>query len=660
MAMRLSRVEISNFGPYRGTTEVKLDTQRPIIVIHGENMRGKTSFLNAVRWCLYGIVLDRLEIEMPVRRLVNQHVMSESDWTMNVTLDFTVDSDTYQLKRQVQPKSGKSTPNTFDHESLVFMWKNGKHLTEEDARAEIEQILPNNISQFFLFDGEMLNRFEALMADRTKQSSTVKDAIEAILGVPALQHAIADVQTNRKEATRRQNNLARQKSTSEVYAQRASELDQDVEALEEEISDLRQELAARQHSLDELDAHLQATAGIQADAQRLQDLRSRIEALKIKETELNGRRRDKLALAWQDVLSVAVEPRLSEFEAEREHLQGVAQEALALRTDLERIDSMLADHACPTCRQGLPADRMTDLASNKSTLEEQLHTLSVDDEALGRATDSIRRLRRIRPAGVLDSVREIEREIRQAIVDRSDADYQKDELEERLSVSEAESVSRNRIAYREIMREFADIQRDIDDATAKAEEKRKAADSNRAQIKSFGDPALARAGREVALYDGLGGLLKRSLERLQQDLREAVQADASEIFHDLTTDKSYQGLTINSWYGLQIRDEHGNPVEVRSAGAEQVVALSLIGALNRNAVRRGPVIMDTPFGRLDPRHRENILKLLPSLAQQVILLVHSGEVDVERDLARVRDQIGAEFQIEYVRSGESQIRRREV
>jgi hypothetical protein len=39
-----------------------------------------------------------------------------------------------------------------------------------------------------------------------------------------------------------------------------------------------------------------------------------------------------------------------------------------------------------------------------------------------------------------------------------------------------------------------------------------------------------------------------------------------------------------------------------SAGSEQIVALSLIGALNRCATREGPVVMDTPFGRLDRRH----------------------------------------------------------
>jgi DNA sulfur modification protein DndD len=56
----IERVQVENFGPYYGKQSVKLGSgDQPLIVIHGENMSGKTSFLNAVRWCLYGYAKDR-------------------------------------------------------------------------------------------------------------------------------------------------------------------------------------------------------------------------------------------------------------------------------------------------------------------------------------------------------------------------------------------------------------------------------------------------------------------------------------------------------------------------------------------------------------------------------------------------------------------------
>ncbi len=143
---------------------------------------------------------------------------------------------------------------------------------------------------------------------------------------------------------------------------------------------------------------------------------------------------------------------------------------------------------------------------------------------------------------------------------------------------------------------------------------------------------MKKANKEVQIYEDLQRLLEKTLVRLRDDLRIVIQEDATKIFKQLTTDKSYSGLKINDYFGLSILDCNGNPVPERSAGAEQIVALSLIGALNKNAVRQGPIIMDTPFGRLDPKHRENILKFVPTLSNQVTLLVHGGEVNKDRDL----------------------------
>ncbi len=73
----------------------------------------------------------------------------------------------------------------------------------------------------------------------------------------------------------------------------------------------------------------------------------------------------------------------------------------------------------------------------------------------------------------------------------------------------------------------------------------------------------------------------------------------------------------------------GELVLGRSSGFEHVVALSLIGALHKNAPLQGPIIMDSPFGRLDPVHKENIVRYLPDMAEQSMLLAYIGEIDAQ-------------------------------
>jgi DNA sulfur modification protein DndD len=123
-----------------------------------------------------------------------------------------------------------------------------------------------------------------------------------------------------------------------------------------------------------------------------------------------------------------------------------------------------------------------------------------------------------------------------------------------------------------------------------------------------------------------------------------VEASATSLFLQMTTEKhDYDRLAINDQYGLTIIHTDGRAEDSRSAGAEQVVALALMGALQANAPLRGPIVMDTPFGRLDPRHTANVVSALPVMAEQVVLFVQEGEID----RATVREILGGNLKKEY-------------
>jgi DNA sulfur modification protein DndD len=112
----------------------------------------------------------------------------------------------------------------------------------------------------------------------------------------------------------------------------------------------------------------------------------------------------------------------------------------------------------------------------------------------------------------------------------------------------------------------------------------------------------------------------------------------------MTTETSeYEGLQITDTYGLNLLHRDREIEEGRSAGAEHVIALALIGALQQNAPFRGPIVMDSPFGRLDEAHTHNVMKALPTMADQVVLLVHSAELRRNQ----VRETLGSQLIREY-------------
>jgi DNA sulfur modification protein DndD len=107
----------------------------------------------------------------------------------------------------------------------------------------------------------------------------------------------------------------------------------------------------------------------------------------------------------------------------------------------------------------------------------------------------------------------------------------------------------------------------------------------------------------------------------------------------------YKGLRISPNYRVDLIGENGEPMTT-SEGGRQLVALSLIGALKRAAVRGGPVVLDSPLGRLDTLHRENVLqKWVPGLGSQAILLVQSGEIDEDEAREIMGNKIGHEYRI---------------
>src|SRR5437899_1097668 len=112
--MKFLHLKMYNFGPYRGEQSLTFpsDASRPVMVVFGDNMRGKSSLLNAMRWILYGSALDRHSRRMDLLKLVNFDAAREGDWKMWVQLQFEAEGDEYDLRRIVEPQDLLSTPRS--------------------------------------------------------------------------------------------------------------------------------------------------------------------------------------------------------------------------------------------------------------------------------------------------------------------------------------------------------------------------------------------------------------------------------------------------------------------------------------------------------------------------------------------------------------------
>ena len=339
--------------------------------------------------------------------------------------------------------------------------------------------------------------------------------------------------------------------------------------------------------------------------------------------------------------------------AKAKTIEAAARKALELAKSkesnkflLNQLRGLVTEGMCPVCQQS--AENHGDYHAQIEELEEELTRLGSesDDHSVDLAN--------------AQQLRDFVSTTNTTLIASKEADYRKVGLELRRAfqslIQIKERIRENdRFEIRQVQKEYEEavialdrVKTSIGEQQSKLQDKMDALRRTNAEIAKLPE-ANPRINTEWGMYQGLVEVTKEAVASLAHELRSEVEQVGTEIFLSLTSEKQYSRLVINDQYGLAIRDQRNWDISDRSAGAEQVVALSLVGALNRSAVRVGPVVMDTPFGRLDVSHRANVLRFVPTMGPQVILLVQSGEFDEQRDLVHLNGTVSRQYRL--VRDG---------
>ena len=271
--------------------------------------------------------------------------------------------------------------------------------------------------------------------------------------------------------------------------------------------------------------------------------------------------------------------------------------------------------------------------------------------------ERISRLSRIQASSASDRMPRIDSEVRRINLQITGIYNKVEELESELKSHDTAEIARKRSLRDGYIKQLGSLEDRIKKRKSDIEDNEIAQDRLTRHIESNADAREQKSSKLVHSYTELKEVFSESINTLRDDLRGSVQDFATKAFSQLTTEPTYKGLSINENYGLTILDREGRVVAQRSAGAEQIVALSLIDGLNRTARKTGPIVMDTPLGRLDLKHRKKVLEYIPNMAEQVILLVHEGEIRKDEIIDSLKMRIGGMYNIERISSSESKLKK---
>ena len=626
--MYLERIVMTDFMPYIGEQSVDftVSDDKPVILIRGENNRGKSSLFAAIRWCLYGKVIGRADQNIPNERLLNDNAFDLGRDSFQVELNFSHDGEDFTLIRSCvitrDQKNNRKSATT-----RAYLQKGRDTVANEDVMKYVTEALNEKISMFFLCDMEVLQGYENLVIDESAAAVEVKNAIEDILGVPSLiniRDNLNEIVSESYREIQKANKANKEMTELEIkIAEQSSKQSKAKEQLEQANSKIKE----KKVELDALTKELERIADAKQFIERERSLvDANVEASKKIET---SRKEIQMALheSWWTPISNQVELKIEQLQ-EATKIASQRSQAITEKTlKVTSLKTSLDTNVCDECKQNLPASHVSQTKDKISDLEREIAELSKPlIPSLDYLLEETKRLglfRMPRKAELIGSLEKSIRILQNEIPKRS---QQIKEISDSLKGIDRDAVKELEVKRQSKDREIGAIAVILKTEQAKfsnAEKELKSLNSEFAKIprgSGEGETSL-----EMAMATHLQSIFEETVAKFRNNMKKRVEENATKVFSSLRTENVVSGLKINENYGLRLMDSKGQVFDHRGAGVEQIVALSLILGLARSAARPNALVLDTPFARLDVNHRDNILKFIPNESKQVILLIQSAE-----------------------------------
>jgi DNA sulfur modification protein DndD len=657
--MKLIKLTLDNFGPYFGTHSLDLDVSdnAPIILVYGENERGKTSLLRAIRWCLYGEVHDKGGNLMDEREFANYDARDRKEpFDVSVELEFEDQGVTSVLKRWLKVKENdlEDTQVEILTKGVDLRPNNENPVAEKDIPEQISRMLHKDISDFFLFDGETLTRFEQRLSSADTSAALVRTSIEKVLGLPALQLLSRDIEILAADANKEVQRVAKKSAENAKVLKDIDACSVAINNKQNDLVELRRIGKQLENEKLELEKQLASVDSIKEAFHERKSIRMTKSDLQRDISEIKEQIKSRISESWWAPAMLMLKQKSAKIDS---MLAGNTQ-LLAEINDLQRrkldLQQQVSTKKCTSCQQVVNDSLIKNANNEILEIQQKLESLPTPISNVEDITFTKRQLNDfLEDASVEERLRELDQDVLKR-------ELRIDELSNKERAL-TEVLSGNTLDIAALESQYQRANDFIRDSEREVEKKEYELAELKAQLRNSQNSlnrettAASPITQEAALLSSLEEVLKDSLEGFRKSMREKVGEQASDIFTQLTTEPDYSGLTITGKYYLEIVDSQKRIISRRSAGAEQIVAMSLIGALVRCAVRQGPVIMDTPFGRLDTGHRRRILEWAPTIGTQVMLFVQSGEFDRERDIKYLGNKVGREYRIQREASNRSSI-----
>jgi DNA sulfur modification protein DndD len=649
--MIIQKIDIHNFGPFYGRHEIELQGDgKGVYLLRGGNGQGKTSFQRAILWALYGKVADRNGQMIRPTSLLNHNSLAEDKYEFSVTLFFEHQGAKWSLFRKMSARYHND--GRYNEGMVLNLIKDGQIIQE--SQQEIERILPYHVSRFYFFDGEMLRDYEALLEQDPQATRLLRDSIEYVLGVPYLKTAREDILAIRNKFEKERNRLMRRIKSGDVDLDALAENYQgalsDIAEKEGLIKKLEEDEEALRNGVLNKKRDLANLREVQELAQKRLLLDSQVEKLESNKERFLERLQNLTSSIYINILSPVAENLAKQIDIKLDVAYRKFSEKQHLIEASERMKNNLSSPFCIYCKAPLNEEKLSQIKKEFAEVEEKIELMGEIEEPdleLKYLRNKLNNL--IHSIKSRDEFENISKSIKEIDYELAKASTQLKDIEDKLQGVDSEEPRNLEIAIQNSVQELGRLEGLEASARSDLAELIKLKGEWERLMASIPQSEINSLNKKISAIDPIADIFDDAISVYRDYRRQTIESIASEIFKKIRSKEDFDRLIINEHYGLSIITRNGTKLdrsEWRSSGEEQLVALSLIGALNKCAETKAPVIMDTPLGRFDIKHGERVISFLPSFADQVILLVTDREFR-EGDEMFLEGKIKGDLSIKY-------------
>ena len=632
---------VNNFGVYAGKQKFNLspDKKKPVILIGAMNGSGKTTFLQAVDFVLYGkqsniFHSSKLSYEKFLKKNINKENYEEG---AQIELVFfrklKGKTQKFKLSRNWRPNGNKIKEDFF-----VFI--DGEY--EEDITKDwdnyVDQILPARVASLFFFDGEKIEQ----LADLDKSKEVLKKAINSLLGLEIVEQLNHDVDEFKKRSSIDMKTDNEKVKIAELE-DKADQLNIEIKQIDEDLIKVEDALTKNNYDKQELDIEL-SKKGFDYYEKR-KDFEKE---LKILTENKNEEKEELLKIASSDGPLFLVQNEIQEILDQSREI--VEQKNLNQISDVKKTLINDANQFVEkNCDDKEFIQKFKTYLNTKNTKEtkinEQSHLLeNLNYQELQLLLEKQLPDLRLNVDQRIKTINKIEEEYEKKIQLINKIPTEDDikplvEKQNKLIEEKSKLVTRSNVLTALKSTKNGPLMK-VNIELRKLYDERSNQDIINLDKKRFVDYS-------IKVQNILSSFHVKVLDHHIKKLEKYILESFNNIHRKKDFVKSIKIDTTS--FDLKIYEKKNIEVDTNklSAGERQLLAVAILWGLARASKSTAPTIIDTPLGRLDSEHRLNLVEqYFPAAAKQVILLSTDEEIN-KKYHKYIKPYLSRSYKVEY-------------